>query len=81
MAQSIAIFTRPDGSECYYQTGLGHWPGERAQAFRFNNPEAARRAASSVIHGEPGAFWPSERRHNELTRAAHRGWQYRVEGA
>lgn len=58
----------------------GHTP-ERAKATRFITDSAAWTAARAVIHGDPNAFWNSERRSAEITRERMKGWTATVEAA
>ena len=41
----------------------------------FANRNVAARAANSFIHGDPHAFWESERKSAARARAQYRGWK------
>lgn len=65
--------TAPDG-----KAWLLSWNGltdDPAQATAFANRNVALRAAGNMVHGDPNAFWESERRSAALARQKYRGWK------
>lgn len=74
---AIAILISPTGEEFF--DAYGPMTKDRGKATEFVSPEVARGAALNRFGRGGGAFWRSEREHDEKARQEYRDWTFRVE--